>query len=454
MFLSLNGSMGSYDWKLQASNAAHQAPGKLQAQNENFQELNTYQDQNMSQTSNAQPPPCVIEIISGYKSISCGPLLLAPLSVLKPDRPAPDVIRLVTPHGQVCWLDKSVSKCEADNWQACKTEVDDCTLRSAAVNRLTSHVVDAAQFPPSTSLAVFLTGVLKQGSTLDESIISVLARTYGIDDVYFFVHVWPVDGWSGSHEPPQLKADIEGWFAQHGLKKLQYHVMVDNGNEASACESDKAWEHCESDASKCDNCFDFCSPWKDIMLTRLESIWDRVMFVESNRRSRFAYVMRMRTHTLMTNMLPYPQLRATFGITGSAMGLNWPEMDFYAAHPFIHDEFWMSTRDLADFFFKNVHGMRVLSYYEETLQIIRVPEVIRKTRPLYGRALSNSDGLDWNSNDFKYCKLPCMQPEERKCGNFNEWANDMMVATHPLAKRISGIVPGIHGCVPPCYSLW
>ena len=180
MFLSLNGSKGSffcYDWKLPASNAAHQAPGKLQAQNENFQELNTYQDQNMSQTSNAQPPPCIIEIISGYKSISCGPLLLAPLSVLKPDRPAPDVIRLVTPHGQVCWLDKSVSKCEADNWQACKTEVDDCTLRSAAVNRLTSHVVDAAQFPPSTSLAVFLTGVLKQGSTLDESIISVLART-------------------------------------------------------------------------------------------------------------------------------------------------------------------------------------------------------------------------------------------------------------------------------------
>ena len=193
-------------------------------------------------------------------------------------------------------------------------------MASSHVIKLQMPLLDAAQFPPSTSLAVFLTGVLKEGNTLDNSIISLLAATYGIDDVYFFVHVWPEAGWSGSHEPRQLKADIEDWFQLHGLKKLQYHVMVDPGVQAGTCEGDKAWERCSGDLSKCDSCFQFCRPWADVMLTRLHLLWDRVIFVESNRRSRFAYVMRLRTHTTMTGMLTYPQLRAAFGISGSAMG--------------------------------------------------------------------------------------------------------------------------------------
>jgi hypothetical protein len=265
--------------------------------------IETMQDLNWTHASFTQMPPCIIETVSGYTSVSCGPSLLSPLSVLKPDRPAPDVVRLVTPHGQVCWLDKSFSQCKADDLHACKIEVDDCILRSASVNRLTSHVIDAAQFPPSTSLAVFLTGILKEGNTLDNSTMTLLAATYGIDDVYFFVHVWPEAGWSGSHEPRQLKADIEDWFQLHGLKKLQYHVMVDPGVQAGTCEGDKAWERCSGDLSKCDSCFQFCRPWEDVMLTRLQLLWDRVIFVESNRRSRFAYVMRLRTHTTMTGML-------------------------------------------------------------------------------------------------------------------------------------------------------
>lgn len=343
----------------------------------------------------------------------------------------------------MCWRDESVSKCNADNLDACKAEVDDCTLRTAAVNRLTSHVIDAAQFPPSTSLAVFLTGVLKRGSTLDDSLISVLAQTYGIDDVYFFVHVWPVEGWTGSHDPRQLKLDIEAWFHQKGLKKLQYHVLVEGSVEASRCEGDKAWQRCTV-PSGCDNFFQFCRPWPDTMLTRFELLWDRVMFVESNRRSRFAYVMRMRTHTIMSSMLGYTQLRASVGISGSAMGISWPDMDFYSAHEIMHDEFWMTTRDLADFFFKNVHGMRVLSNYEETMQIIRVPEAIRQARSLHGRPLSNSDGLDWNSPTFKFQKVPCMKPDASN--NYFEFAIDMMVSTHPLAEKIRGVVAGIHGC--------
>jgi hypothetical protein len=366
------------------------------------------------------------------------------LSILKPDLPAPGVIRLVTSYGQVCWLEESESKCAADNLEACKSEVDDCTLRSAALNRLTSHVIDAAQFPPSTSLAVFLTGVLKQGNTLDDSIITVLASTYGIHDVYFFVHVWPIEGWTGSHDPRQLKADIESWFQLKGLKKMQYHVMVERSVQASTCEADKAWERCSADPGACDKCFQFCRPWEDTMLTRPQLLWDRVVFVESNRRSRFAYVMRMRTHTSMTSMLPYSKLRATFGISGSAMGLSWPDMDFYAAHELMHDEFWMTTRDLADFFFKNIHTMRVLSYYKESLQMIRVPEAIRNTRPLHGRPLSNSDGLEWDSSTFKYQKIPCMKPDPMSTNIF-EFAIDMMVATHPFSKRIHGVVAGIHG---------
>lgn len=113
-------------------------------------------------------------------------------------------------------------------------------------------------------------------------------------------------------------------------------------------------------------------------------------------------------------------------------------------HEIMHDEFWMTTRDLADFFFKNVHGMRVLSYYEETLQIIRVPEVIRKTRPLHGRSLSNSDGLEWNLPATKFQRVACMKPDASS--NYLEFAIDMMVATHPLAKNIRGIITGIHGC--------
>ena len=181
------------------------------------------------------------------------------------------------------------------------------------------------------------------------------------------------------------------------------------------------------------------------MLTRFELLWDRVMFVESNRRSRFAYVMRMRTHTIMSSMLGYTQLRASVGISGSAMGISWPDMDFYSAHEIMHDEFWMTTRDLADFFFKNVHGMRVLSNYEETMQIIRVPEAIRQARSLHGRPLSNSDGLDWNSPTFKFQKVPCMKPDASN--NYFEFAIDMMVSTHPLAEKIRGVVAGIHGCV-------
>jgi hypothetical protein len=294
---------------------------------------------------------------------------------------------------------------------------------------------------------VFLTGVLKRGSTLDDSIISILAQTYGIHVVYFFVHVWPVEGWSGSHDPRQLKSDIEAWFHHKGLNKLQDHVLVDGSVEASTCEGDKAWQRCAPPAV-CDNCFQFCRPWPDTMLTRLELLWDRVMFVESNRRSRFAYVMRMRTHTIMSRMMAYTQLRENVGISGSAMGISWPEMDFYSAHQFMHDQFWTTTRDLADFFFKNVHGMSVLTNYEETMQMIRVPEAIRQARLLHGRPLSNSDGLDWNSPAFKFQKVPCMKPDASS--NYFEFAIDMMVSTHPLAEKNRGvvdIVAGIHGCV-------
>jgi hypothetical protein len=273
----------------------------------------------------------------------------------------------------------------ANDLHSCNVEVEDCTVRTAALNRLTTHVTDYAQFPPSTSLAVFLTGVLKQGKTLDETLITVLASSYGIDDVYFFVHVWPESGWEGSHDPVQLKTDIETWFQLKGLKKLQYHVMVDSIVEPSSCEGDKAWQRCEANISKCDSCFQFCTPWNDAMFTRFAQLWDRVVFVESNRRSRFAFVMRLRTHTIMFSMLPYSQLRSDFGVASSAMKLGWPLNDFWAAYEILHDEFWMTTRDLADFFFKNVHTMRVLSYYEETLQMIRVPEEIRLTRPLHNR---------------------------------------------------------------------
>ncbi len=383
---------------------------------------------------------CKIELVSGYKSVSCGPQLLAPLSVLKPDRPAPGIMRLVTPYGQVCWLDESISKCNADDLHSCKVEVDDCTLRTAALNRLTTHVTDSAQFPPSTSLAVFLTGVLKQGKTLDETLITVLASSYGIDDVYFFVHVSPEPGWEGSHDPLQLKSDIETWFQLKGLKKLQYHVMVDSIVQPSTCEGDKAVERCEANISKCDLCFHFCTPWNDAQLTRFAQLWDRVVFVESNRRSRFAFVMRLRTHTIMSSMLPYSQLRSEFGVTSSAMGLAWPHNDFWAAYEILHDEFWMTTRDLADVFFKNVHTMRVLSYYEETLQMIRVPEEIRLTRPLHNRPLSNSDGLEWNTI-MKFTKAPCMKGGM----NYFEFAIDIMTISHPFTKKMQGVVNGIKG---------
>jgi hypothetical protein len=387
---------------------------------------------------------CKIELVSGYKSVSCGPQLLAPLSVLKPDRPAPGVMRLVAPYGQVCWVDESISKCNADDLHSCKVEVDDCTLRTAALNRLTTHVTDSAQFPPSTSLAVFLTGVLKQGKTLDETLITVLASSYGIDDVYFFVHVWPEPSkWEGSHDPLQLKSDIETWFQLKGLKKLQYHVMVDSIVQPSTCEGDKAWERCEANISKCDLCFQFCTPWTDVMLTRFAQLWDRVVFVESNRRSRFAFVMRLRTHTIMSSMLPYSQLRSEFGVASSAMGHQWPHNDFWGAYELLHDEFWMTTRDLADLFFKNVHTMRVLSYYEETLQMIRVPEEIRLTRPLHNRTLSNSDGLEWNTNKFKWVKALCMNPGASN--NYFEFAIDIMTISHPFTKKMQGVVNGIKG---------
>ena len=152
--------------------------------------------------------------------------------------------------------------------------------------------------------------------------------------------------------------------------------------------------------------------------------------------------MRLRTHTVMSSMLPYSQLRSDFGVASSAMGLAWPLNDFWAAYEILHDEFWMTTRDLADIFFKNVHTRRVLSYYEETLQMIRVPEEIRLTRPLHNRPLSNSDGLEWNTIK-KWAKAPCMNPSASN--NYFEFAVDIMTISHPFTKRLQGVVNGIKG---------
>jgi hypothetical protein len=132
--------------------------------------------------------------------------------------------------------------------------------------------------------------------------------------VFFFVHVWPESGWQGAHDPLQLKSDIESWFKAQGLKKLNYHVIVDSAEQLGTCEADKAWERCTLAPGACDKCFNFCQPWIDYQWVRPELLWDRVMFVESNRRSRFAYVMRMRTHTQITSMPSYTQLREDLGV--------------------------------------------------------------------------------------------------------------------------------------------
>jgi hypothetical protein len=357
-----------------------------------------------------------------------------------------DMVRVVTPLGFICWKPLQRFSCElkpnaTDLDVACLArESASCDLQKSTLNRMTQIASSADQLPIGKSLAVFITGSLRgwfAQKRLVKDWISAFKRGYGsdADSVFYFVSVYPASGWEGSSDEKLVREEILKQFSDAGVDSFHAHVIV-NSDLARPCESVPGHTYCESSIGE--PALSICGGM-EVQFVRIQDLWNKVLHVETTRRQRFAYMARFRTDADVTAFPSFASLSVNLGLSGAAAGNAWPHanMDYSV---YRHDQVWITTRDVADFFFSQIEPMRHVTYYENTWALMRVPAAVRPHAPHI------PDFSSTQSAGF------CGQP--RKCFKmegycpFPEDTPKLAVLLHPLlVHTTSSESLGISGCL-------
>ena len=129
--------------------------------------------------------------------------------------------------------------------------------------------------------------------------VELMAAEYGKSRMFFFVHV--------SEFGDGAKSALDKFFLDAGFASYQYHVVVETVS-VTTCDRLKAHAYfTQSGASEhasINGCgSDEIRPQSfEIQIMRLATLWERLLFVETFRRQRFAYVVRFRLDTMLTSL--------------------------------------------------------------------------------------------------------------------------------------------------------
>jgi hypothetical protein len=200
-----------------------------------------------------------------------------------------------------------VSKHEECDHEKLARAVRLCDGEWRTVNRASSIITGSNQYPVGESIAIFVAGHLWDFSWLNWAerspqrnfglTVELMASVYGKQKLFFFVHV--------SEFEDGAKKNLDKFFLDAGFASYQYHIVVETLS-VTTCDRLKAFDYFSQSGASEHPSINGCGTEPpqsfEIQIMRLATLWERLLFVETFRRQRFAFVVRLRLDTILTSL--------------------------------------------------------------------------------------------------------------------------------------------------------